>query len=68
MKPPHEILTREFCEKRIVEQDDYLNELYDRKNTMTIERYIELMQCAVQRKDYFYKILIKYYGTVLSRR
>ncbi len=61
------IPTREFCEKRVVEQDDYLNELYDRKNTMTIERYIELMQCAVQRKDYFYNILNKHYGGVFKK-
>lgn len=53
------MIDKAFCWKRIGEQEDYINELNNRKSRLTNERYFQLLQSAVERKDYFFKQLLR---------
>jgi len=46
-------ITKDFCIKRVKEQDDYLEVLHEKRKSMTFARYLELQEAAEYQRDRF---------------
>lgn len=49
-------ITKEFCDKRVKEQDDYLEVLHEKRKSMSLSRYLELQEAAEYQRDRFIAI------------